>query len=131
MNKKEIIERLENFELDKTQYWVITGSAMVLYGLRENTHDIDLGCSKELADELMTQGYPVELLEDGTRKITIGENIEIFENWIWDEVVIVDSIPVISLKGLLEMKKRLGREKDERDIKLIEEFLAKQNRNAI
>ena len=36
--------------------------------------------------------------------------------------------PVISLKSLIEMKQRLGREKDRRDIRLIAVFLAKQNR---
>ena len=33
-------------------------------------------------------------------------------------------IPVISLKGLLEMKKSLGREKDLEDIKLIEKKMS-------
>ena len=43
MRKAEIIDRLNALDFDKADYWVITGSAMVLYGLREQTHDIDLG----------------------------------------------------------------------------------------
>ena len=44
--------------------WMITGSAMVLYGIREQTHDIDLGCTKQLADRLEAEGCPVERLAD-------------------------------------------------------------------
>lgn len=40
-------------------------------------------------------------------------------------MTLVDGIPVISLDGLLEMKRSLGREKDLRDIVMIEEFLKK------
>ena len=48
---------------------------------------------------------------------------EIFENWINDTVTEVDGIPVISLKGMLEMKRELGREKDLHDIELILDFV--------
>ena len=43
MQKTDILNRLDALGLDKHQYWVITGSAMVLYSIREQTHDIDLG----------------------------------------------------------------------------------------
>ena len=106
-----------------SQYWVITGGAMVLYGIREETGDVDLGCTSELADLLEDQGYPVTVQKDGTRKIIICEDVEIFENWLYDTVQLVDGFPVISLNGLVQMKKSLGREKDLRDIQLIEAFL--------
>ena len=37
-------------------------------------------------------------------------------------------IQVVSSKGLIEMKRRLGREKDFRDIQLIEEWLVAQDK---
>lgn len=126
MNKNDIINRLENVNFDKTGYWVLAGSAMVLHGVRLETHDIDLGCTKEVADELEKQGYPTVVMSDGTRRITYAEDVEIFEDWIFDKVVFVEGIPVISLEGLLEMKRNLGREKDLRDIRLIEEALARR-----
>lgn len=123
MNKKDILHRLNALGLDKRRYWVITSSAMVLHGLREQTHDIDLGCTGMLADELQQRGVPVSRSEDGSRRFRLGQDIEIFENWLYDQVQMLDGVPVISLKGLLEMKQRLGREKDQRDIRLIEAFL--------
>ncbi len=125
MNKNDIINRLEDLNFDKSGYWVLAGSAMVLHGIRPKTHDIDMGCTKEFADELETEGYPTVVMPDGTRRIMYSEDVEIFEDWIFDRVVYVDGIPVISLEGLLEMKRNLGREKDMRDIQMIEEFLGK------
>ena len=53
----------------------------------------------------------------------LAEDVELFENWIYDTVTEVEGVPVISLEGLIAMKKTLGREKDQRDLMLIENFL--------
>ena len=120
MDRNEIIQRLRSLALDSCEYWVITGSAMVLHGLRPETHDSDLGCTSALADRLAREGYPTKTRADGTRKITIGEDIELFENWLCGNIEAIEGIPVLSLEGLMEMKRSLGREKDQRDIALIE-----------
>lgn len=125
MDKAELIRRVNELDFDKNEYWLVTGSAMVLYGLRAETGDIDLGCSTKMANELESKGYQTIILSDGTRKIVFGKDVEIFENWIFDTVSIIDGVPVISLNGLIEMKKSLGREKDKRDIELIEAHLQK------
>lgn len=119
LDKKQIIARLEELHLDDTKYWLITGGALVLYGLREQTSDIDLGCTSNLADLLQQEGFPVERMPDGTRKIVVAEDVEIFENWLEDRVERFEGVPVISIRGLIEMKRALGREKDFRDIQLI------------
>lgn len=94
---------------------------MVLHGFRPQTRDIDLGCTPRLADELERQGYAVSRLDDGTRKIVYSQNIELFENWIEGAVELVRGVPVVSVGGLIQMKKKLGREKDLADIALIEQ----------
>ena len=129
MNKHEIVQRLHTLGFPKEEYWVVAGSAMVLHGIREETRDIDLGCSKELADRLEAEGYLNAYMADGSRKFVIGDEIEIFEEWLFDRVESVDEIPTISLKGLVMMKESLGREKDLSDIGLIKEFMAHQNGN--
>ena len=123
MKKDDIIKRLSTLPYDTSDYWVITGGAMVLYGFREETHDIDLGCTERLADRLESEGYLTDRYSDGRREFHIGDDVEIFEGWLCDTVGYVDGIPVISVRGLIEMKKSLGREKDLRDVKLIEESL--------
>ena len=76
-----------------------------------------------MADLLERDDYLHKTSPDGRRSFRYGELIEVFENWICDEPVEIEGYQVISLKGLLEMKRGLGREKDLRDIRLIEEYM--------
>lgn len=122
-DKQSLIQRLQELSFPEKEYWVVAGGAMVLHGFRHQTHDIDLGCSTFLADKLEQQGYVVSHCEDGTRKILYSENIEIFENWIEGTVETISGVPVVCVDGLVQMKKKLGREKDLADIALIKTAL--------
>ncbi len=119
-DKYSLLRRLQELPFSEQEYWVIAGSAMVLHGFRAQTHDIDLGCSTLLADKLEQQGYTVSRYEDGTRKILYSEDVEIFENWVEGTVEIISGVPVVCVDGLIQMKKKLGRDKDLMDIALIE-----------
>lgn len=119
-------KRLQELSLPEGEYWVVAGGAMVLHGFRARTRDIDLGCSTRLADHLERQGCAVSRCEDGTRRIRCGEDVELFENWLEGTVEIVSGVPVVSVDGLIEMKRKLGREKDLADIALMEQ--ARENR---
>lgn len=119
-DKDSLLQRLRELPFSEKEYWVIAGGAMVLHGFRSQTHDIDLGCSTLLADQLERQGYVVSRCEDGSRKILYSENVEIFENWIEGTVEMISGVPVVCVDGLIQMKKKLGREKDFADIALIE-----------
>ena len=123
MRKPDIIEKLRAFPYDPSEYWVITGGAMVLYGIREETSDIDLGCTSNMANQLEAAGYLYQKKSDGNRWFKVGSDIEVFENWLYDTVALIDGIPVISIPGLITMKQHLGREKDIRDIELINNYL--------
>ena len=119
MNRSDILAKLRDFPYDPGEYWVITGGAMVLYDLREETSDLDLGCTPRLADQLEAGGFLHQVTPDGNRWFKLGGDVEIFENWLFDTVTSVDGVPVISLRGLLRMKQALGREKDRRDAERI------------
>lgn len=123
MNKWEILNCLSEFPYDRNEYWVITGGAMVLYGMREQTTDIDLGCSKRLADQLEADGCMLRRTDDGKRWFKYGENIEIFEEWLMDSIETVCGFNVVSIKGLIKMKQELGRDKDKKDVELLKAFL--------
>ena len=125
LNKEEIVCLLKDAALDANEYWVTSGAAMVLYGIRDGTRDIDLGCTSRLADSQALEGYAAEEHQDGSRKIVFSETVELFENWIEDKVVFLEGLPVVSINGMVRMKEKLGREKDLKDIILIKEYLAK------
>ena len=123
MNKQEILNCLIEFPYKRNEYWLITGGAMVLYGIREQTTDIDLGCSKLLADKLEADGFLFKKTDDGKRWFRYGDNIEIFEEWLRDTTKTVGGFNVVSIKGLIEIKQELGRDKDKKDIEMIKAFL--------
>lgn len=125
MKKEDILIKLGGFPYRMEGFWLVTGAALVMFGVREETGDIDLGCTTEAADRLEADGYPYRVMEDGNRWFKIDRETEVFENWLCDSVVILDGVPVVSLQGLREMKRRLGREKDLRDIRRIDAFLAR------
>lgn len=119
-DQSSLLQQLQALPFSHKEYWVVAGGAMVLHGFRPQTQDIDLGCSTLLADELEQQGYAVSRCEDGSRKIRYSENVEIFENWIEGTVERISGVPVVCADGLIQMKRKLGREKDLADIAVIE-----------
>ena len=124
MNRADIIRKLHALNWPIEEYWLVAGGAMVLHGLRSETHDIDLGCTTARADALTAAGIPFRLMDDGSgRWFTLTEEVEVFENWLEDRVELVEGVPVVSLRGLRQMKAALGREKDLRDIVLIDTVL--------
>ena len=124
MTKADILKKLHALNWPADEYWVVAGGAMVLYGLRPETHDIDLGCTTAWANALEAAGVPFRHMDDGSgRWFTVSEDVEAFENWLEDRVELVEDVPVVSLRGLRQMKAALGREKDLRDIELIDAFL--------
>ena len=123
-HKYSLLQRLQELPFSKKEYWVVAGSALVLHGFRPQTHDIDLGCSTLLADQLEQQGYVVSRCKDGTRQILYSNDVEIFENWIEGAVEIISGVPVVCVDGLIQMKKKLGREKDLADITRINAYRA-------
>ena len=62
-------------------------------------------------------------MDNGKRWFKYGENIEIFEGWLKDTIETIHGFHVVSIMGLIEMKQELGRDKDKKDIELIEAFL--------
>lgn len=123
MNRDELIRRVKALPFDAAHFWLVAGGAMVLHGLRAETRDVDLGCDSALADWLEEQGCAESGDRRDERKIDYADDVEIFENWLYDEIVLVEGIPVISLLGLREMKLAIGCQKDLRDVALIDERL--------
>ena len=126
MKKDDILAKLKALPFPPGEYWLVSGAAMVLYGIKEETPDIDLGCTPELADRLEKDGCFCEVTPDGNRRFRIDDETEVFENWLFYTVDTREGIPVISIAGLREMKRRLGREKDKKDLERIEEYLKRR-----
>ena len=124
VNKADIMEKLHALNWPPEDYWVVASAAMVLHGLRTETRDLDLGCTTALANALAAAGVPFRQMDDGSgRWFTLDGDVEVFENWLCDRAELVEGVPVISLQGLRQMKAALDREKDRKDIALIDALL--------
>lgn len=123
MKAEGIRRRLAELDLDTNEYRINAGGAMVLYGLREETHDLDIWCTKKLGDALAQRGE-AQTLPDGTRRFVPAPDVEIYENMLPGKTVFLNGIPVAPLEDVLALKRRLNREKDQRDIAVLEAAVA-------
>jgi hypothetical protein len=127
LNKEQILDKLKNLNFPDEDYCVMTGAALVLYGVRQETADIDIGCTPKLFEMLLQSGFEV-MQEKSYKGITIDGCIEIFENWMPEKRAFVYGIPVADILDIRKYKEQLGRDKDLRDIELIDRFLEKENK---
>lgn len=122
MNKKEIISKLKNINLDLNEIIVISGASLVVQNIIDNTTDIDLSCSEDYYKKIKWK----EKLGTAKTNIKYYDVFEIGNNFYFpDEVVIIDGIKFMNLKECLKVKEELNRPKDRKVI----EFLKKQRTN--
>lgn len=94
-----------------------------MHGVRDATRDIDLGCKTSMFDRLLADGYAASILDDGSRKIELTSDVEIFEEWGHGDIEYINGLPILSLKDIIKIKQKLGRKKDLQDIALINQYL--------
>ena len=66
----------------------------------------------------------MQVLPDGTRRFVPAPDVEIYENMLPGETVFLNGIPVAPLEDVLALKQQLNREKDRRDIAVLEAAIA-------
>ncbi|MFA7194041.1 MAG: hypothetical protein WC087_03945 [Candidatus Paceibacterota bacterium] len=127
-----IIEKLKSLNLPSNQYVVISSGILDVLGIRK-ANDIDLSITKELHEQLRKTGEWEEDVRYG-KVFLLKEDIEINPDVSWEDyktttkelietALVVDGINFMNLEEVIKFKKALGREKDFKDIELIEEYL--------
>ncbi len=123
LNKENIIKILKDINLPLSQYWITSGAGLVIHGVKKNTNDIDLGGTTNLVEYFIKKSCKYRETEDNLRIVQIDDKIELLENWFVDEIEFIDGLPVGSLESIRKQKAELGREKDIKDIILIDEYI--------
>ena len=124
MNRKEIIEKLKQYNFDKSNYIVISGAAMVLLGIKDKTSDIDIAVTQDYNDYLV-DNYNVtfDRINEYNEPVYFIDNIINFAvTYYSNKKEYVEDIPVQNVNDILRLKKRLNREKDKKDIEKLEEY---------
>lgn len=125
MNKQQIIKILKQYNFDNKEYIVISGAAMVLLGIKENTNDIDIAVTSNYYNYLLSKYECIlEIINQYGVKVYFIDNIINFSTSYYSEnKIFIDNIPVQSIQNIVNLKSKLNREKDKKDMKLIEEFI--------
>jgi len=121
--KEDIIKILKEMNLPLSEYWITSGAGLVIHGVKESTNDIDLGGTTNLVEHFLKKGCKYKTVEDNSRIVEINNKIELLENWFVDEIEFINGLPVGSLESIKKQKSELGREKDIKDINLIDKYI--------
>ena len=124
MNIREAISQLL---LPDGSFMVVGSGLLDTLGIRA-AGDIDLLVSHDAFDNFKHQNYKIQQHKDGSDYISIGR-FEIMADWFGNDLetmresaVYIDEIPYWSLESMREWKCDHAREKDVRDIALIDEY---------
>lgn len=130
-----IFEEVKSLNFPIGEYLIAGSGPMAAHGIRDYK-DIDILASEKLYEDLKKSKWEICLLDGvgGKREVLKYEKFEVGKNlWVnsynpnTEEILksaeIINDVPFLPLSELIKYKKALGREKDLRDIILIEEYL--------
>ena len=120
MNKQEYLNGLEDMNLPKEEFIILSGGSLLLRGIREKSADYDLCISKKLAEEINLYSAP----KDDKGFYVLFENCQMMDDFDAVQFDMVDGYQCETLSSILEFKHRMERPKDLIDIKNIEEYLS-------
>ena len=123
MIRSEIIKIIGEVLGNKEGFWLITGAAMVMYGIKLNTTDIDIGCTENFFRELQSNGYSVIKKNGYPNRIQINDFIEVLEGIEVTDIKYIEGIPVCTITDIVKFKKKLNRKKDREDLQRIENYI--------
>lgn len=129
INREKILEILKQYHFDSDKYMVISGAAMVLYGIKEYTNDIDIAVTKEYYDYLLEK-YDCRFDcydSNGNKCYYIDNFINFGLKYYSNNKDYVEKIPVQNIFEILKLKKELNREKDIIDIEKINKYMLINN----
>ncbi len=128
----EFLKKLKELNLPKGKFAIFGSGPMGVRGLRK-IRDIDLIVTEDLFNILKNKEKWLKVREKPCESLEKDE-IEACKEWgpgEWDinkliqEAEIIDGLPFVRLEEVLKWKKTYNRDKDKKDIKLIEEYLNK------
>lgn len=133
---QNIVAEIKKLNLPQNQYVIVGSGIMSALGIREST-DIDIAVLPEFYKKLLEDDSWEK--EEKYGKIFLKkEGVDIIPELSWSKytttteeainsATIIDGIPFMNLQELKKFKTALGREKDFKDIQLIDDYLKRTN----
>lgn len=125
LDKEKILATLEKYNIDRNQHVIISGAALVLWGVKDNTQDIDIAVSSKLYEEILNKYNCIFEKEVENYPVWFLDNVMNFSNHYYDEIEYTDCFgyKVQSLESILDLKIKLNRPKDKYDIARIKNMI--------
>ncbi|MDX1536012.1 MAG: hypothetical protein R3346_04605 [Candidatus Spechtbacterales bacterium] len=129
----DIIDKAKKLNLPRGKYAIFGSGPMTIYKIRDS-RDVDIIVTKDLYSIIKNNPeFKEKTWDDGDRYL-VKDNIGIFHSWNYgeyrpdvdkliDQAELVEGIPFVPLQEVLKWKKAFGREKDKKDIQLIEKYI--------
>jgi hypothetical protein len=135
MEFKLLLEQLNNLNLPKDKYVVVGSGSMAAHGIRE-ANDFDILVTFDLWEEfekdnpVVMSGKTQNILFGDLQILGNGSMYRIPEIASIEEMIstadIIEGHPFLKLELVKKFKKNEGREKDLKDIDLIDEYLKEE-----
>ena len=123
MKKETVIKVLEQFQFDKHEYCILGSGALVMYGILEESNDLDLVLN-ESGLEKIKKVYP-EIYKREDCWYTVTEELEVVIGVV--KKVFYHGYPLQDLQELLDFYKERGLEKDKVKVEKINKFFKSIN----
>ena len=134
-HNNKLFQKVKELNLPSGEYAITSSGSMGVRNLRK-INDVDIITTKELWDQLIKK-FPA-IKNEFLAKINLAENIDVLysgsyyreyepnDPTVYDQIKnadIIDELPFIRLETVLYLKKKYTRDKDIKDIELIENYL--------
>ena len=131
----DIYQKIISLKLPRNKYVIGSGSALEGYGIRKSG-DIDMAVTKDVYSDLKRKGWK-ETEKPNGKKVLEKNKFEVSINFHYGNyktstqkliktATVIRGVPFANLKETIALKKELNRDKDIKDIKLIEKYLQSQ-----
>ena len=125
MNKEELIINLNKYKLYKKEFIILSGAALVFYGIKEYAKDIDIAVSDKIYKTLLKKYNCIFEKNINNYDVWYIDNIINFSINYYNEVdyEIIEGYKVQTLDSIIKLKEKLNRDKDKKDIKIIKKYI--------
>lgn len=108
---------------------VYGSGAMVVRGVKKEASDVDLMAKGKAWEECKKMGKLAECESGIGERVLVGDGVEVFNRCPWEEMErlfggseLIEGVRVASLESVKRYKRSMMREKDKKDLSLIEKF---------
>ena len=102
------------------------GGVCTMLGLRQHTADVDVDVPTDVFQRLKEQGYPFHYFGD-TLVLEVTGHMDVHEMMEEKKVTVIEGVTCYHPVEVLKFKLKLNREKDQADIKALQDYINKGN----